>query len=172
VSGLGKWQSYPGAPGGHYQRDWNRVLDRQDYRCYLCGKSDEDVRIFQCKRVPVSRGGTNYAGNLIGLCWDCKIKKRGKTLMELRMKQIRDQRLYELVSTPGVNIRQVLGLSAEPAVKPRFRKRLGIVEYGKAKGFLRPDGRPVFASDPDGCTCKKQGAHIIGSPVCWEVPAK
>jgi hypothetical protein len=166
---LGKWHSYPDAPGGHYQRDWNRVVERQDHRCAICGVDD---RLFQSKRIPISRGGTNYAGNLIGLCWDCKIKKRGKTLMELRMKEIRAQRLYELISTPGVNVREVLGLPAEPTVKARFRKRLGIVEYGKAKGFLRPDGRAVYASDPDGCTCKKQGAHILGSPVCWEAPAK
>lgn len=160
-----KWLEWPtDAPGGFYKRDWWRQLERQRFACLLCGHDDR--KLFMSRVIPPSRGGTNYIGNIVGLCSHCTHRRHGMTIMEYRIKEIRARRTLARLEA-GADPRAIFGLGESP-VKPRFKKPLGVIEYGKRKGFIRPDGRPVVTADPDACTCRGQGAHILGSPVCFE----
>lgn len=93
-----EWISYAQAPGGHYKRDWHRILERQRHCCAYCGKpAGEERRLYRVRLVPARRGGTNNVGNLIGLCGTCKRDKVGLTWMEMRIKGIRSRRNCERV---------------------------------------------------------------------------
>ena len=152
------WLEWPGVPGGYYRRDLHQVFGRQEYRCAVCGRDDE--RLYGVRRIPASRGGTNFVGNLVGLCARCKEAKRGLTMSEFRMKEIRSQRRYdELIANHKPGPPQGNGMPAR-----RHRRFMALaIEHG----FMRAENVPVLASDPDGCVCKKgQAAHIRGSLVC------
>lgn len=48
------------------------VLDRDDYKCVICGSTDR-IQVHHIKER--SQGGANVANNLITLCYKCHCKK-------------------------------------------------------------------------------------------------
>lgn len=52
------------------------VLKRDNYRCQMCGVTAKDGATLEIDHItPVSKGGTNDAGNLQVLCRDCNAGK-------------------------------------------------------------------------------------------------
>lgn len=57
------------------------VLQRDGYRCCLCGRSSSDgVALEVDHKIPVANGGKNVMSNLWTLCFDCNRGKRDKEL--------------------------------------------------------------------------------------------
>ena len=54
------------------------VYVRDNYRCRMCGKGDEDYDLQIDHIKPVSKGGTNDMNNLQTLCEDCNKEKGNK----------------------------------------------------------------------------------------------
>lgn len=55
-----------------------KVLDRDAYRCTICGRSpatDIGVRLHIDHKIPFSKGGTSTIDNLQTLCQDCNLGK-------------------------------------------------------------------------------------------------
>ncbi|OGH88224.1 MAG: hypothetical protein A3J93_00385 [Candidatus Magasanikbacteria bacterium RIFOXYC2_FULL_42_28] len=57
------------------------VLQRDKFRCVLCGRDAKDDRLEIDHIVPVVAGGTNDIKNLRTLCAECN---KGKMLLEER----------------------------------------------------------------------------------------
>lgn len=55
------------------------ILERDNYRCVICGRSAEDGVVLHVDHIiPVSKGGKTVAENLRTLCADCNIGKSDK----------------------------------------------------------------------------------------------
>lgn len=70
------------APGLRY-----KILERDGFRCKLCGVSGDDSLLEVDHVIAVSRGGSDDESNLRTLCYDCNVGKRihcseGKVLRE------------------------------------------------------------------------------------------
>jgi len=47
------------------------ILERDGFRCRLCGKTAKDTRLEVNHMAPIAKGGTNSLANLWILCFDC-----------------------------------------------------------------------------------------------------
>ena len=55
------------------------ILQRDGFRCVLCGRGREDgVKLHVDHIVPVSKGGRTVSDNLRTLCEDCNLGKSDK----------------------------------------------------------------------------------------------
>ncbi len=63
-------------------RDYRRLLQRHDHKCFYCGKSG-DLTIDHI--IPLARGGRQSIGNLIPACTSCNCSKKSRTIMEWRL---------------------------------------------------------------------------------------
>lgn len=61
--------------------DWKRCLDRHGHRCVYCGSSG---KLTMDHVVPVTRGGTHGAGNIVPACNRCNASKGNSLLIEWR----------------------------------------------------------------------------------------
>lgn len=61
--------------------DWKRCLDRHGHRCVYCGASGQ---LTMDHVVPVTRGGTHGAGNIVPACNRCNASKGNSLLVEWR----------------------------------------------------------------------------------------
>lgn len=52
------------------------ILERDGFRCCLCGKTAKETKLEVDHKVPVAKGGTDSLNNLWTLCIDCN---RGKS---------------------------------------------------------------------------------------------
>jgi len=52
------------------------ILERDGYRCCLCGRTAKETKLEVDHKVPVAKGGTDSLNNLWTLCTDCN---RGKS---------------------------------------------------------------------------------------------
>ena len=52
------------------------ILERDDYKCCLCGRTAKETKLEVDHIVPVAKGGTDSLNNLRTLCIDCN---RGKS---------------------------------------------------------------------------------------------
>jgi 5-methylcytosine-specific restriction endonuclease McrA len=64
-----------GAQGDHMESEWRAIVELQKYRCADCGQK---VKLTKDHIVPLSRGGSNFAFNLQGLCVRCNSRKNCK----------------------------------------------------------------------------------------------
>jgi 5-methylcytosine-specific restriction endonuclease McrA len=56
-------------------------MQRNAFKCVLCGKTPKDERLVIDHITSVARGGTNDVNNLRTLCFECN---HGKMLLEER----------------------------------------------------------------------------------------
>jgi 5-methylcytosine-specific restriction protein A len=56
------------------------ILERDGYKCCLCGRTAKETKLEVDHKVPVAKGGTDSLNNLWTLCIDCN---RGKTDLSL-----------------------------------------------------------------------------------------
>jgi 5-methylcytosine-specific restriction endonuclease McrA len=68
-----------GAVGSHTSAEWFAILARQRGRCASCRERRE---LTKDHIVPISRGGTDFAYNLQGLCRPCNSAKCDKLLAD------------------------------------------------------------------------------------------
>ena len=67
-----------------------RILERDKYRCVICGRTAEDGVKLQVDHIhPKSKGGMADESNLATLCFDCNIGKRDRVLSEGYLETIR-----------------------------------------------------------------------------------
>lgn len=52
------------------------ILERDGYKCCLCGKTAKETKLEVDHKIPVAKGGTDSLNNLWTLCIDCN---RGKS---------------------------------------------------------------------------------------------
>lgn len=64
-----------GAEGKHTLAEWEALKKRCGYRCQRCKKKEPEVELTRDHIVPISKGGTNYIGNIQPLCKSCNSKK-------------------------------------------------------------------------------------------------
>jgi len=58
------------------------ILERDGFRCCLCGKTARETKLEVDHKVPVAKGGTNSVTNLWTLCVDCN---KGKSDLTMRL---------------------------------------------------------------------------------------
>jgi 5-methylcytosine-specific restriction endonuclease McrA len=63
-------------------RDWLRLVNRYDGRCFYCGCTGP---MSMDHVVPISRDGRHSIGNVIPACVTCNSSKRNRTIMEWRL---------------------------------------------------------------------------------------
>jgi 5-methylcytosine-specific restriction endonuclease McrA len=56
------------------------VLERDGFRCCLCGRNAKETKLEVDHRIPISKGGTDSLNNLWTLCIDCN---RGKSNLSI-----------------------------------------------------------------------------------------
>jgi 5-methylcytosine-specific restriction endonuclease McrA len=64
-----------GAAGSHTVAEWNAIALKQRGKCAHCGHK---TKLTRDHKVPLSRGGTDFAFNLQGLCKPCNSRKGAK----------------------------------------------------------------------------------------------
>jgi hypothetical protein len=57
------------------------ILERDGYKCQLCGKTGKETQLEVDHKIPVSRGGKDSLDNLWTLCFDCN---RGKSDLSIK----------------------------------------------------------------------------------------
>lgn len=65
-------------------KDWKRCMDRFGGKCFYCG---EKKRLSMDHVVPVSRGGSHGAGNIVPACVSCNASKNSSFVVEWRMRK-------------------------------------------------------------------------------------
>ena len=66
-----------GAAGSHTSAEWLAICKRQNGKCIHCGLK---LKLTRDHIVPLSRGGTDFAFNIQGLCGSCNTRKGAKIL--------------------------------------------------------------------------------------------
>lgn len=61
-----------------------KVLERDGFRCYYCGRTAPDVVLDVDHKVPVREGGKDDLDNLVAACVDCNTGKSGHPLADAR----------------------------------------------------------------------------------------
>lgn len=64
-----------GAPGRMTLAEWRAIIAKQHGRCATCKSK---CNLTKDHIIPVTKGGTNYAFNIQGLCRSCNSKKRNR----------------------------------------------------------------------------------------------
>ena len=64
-----------GAKGSHTAAQWLARVQFYGWRCVYCGKQLTMRTLTQDHRIPLKRGGTNFAANLVPACRSCNCRK-------------------------------------------------------------------------------------------------
>jgi 5-methylcytosine-specific restriction endonuclease McrA len=67
-----------GSGGSHTSEEWTAIKKAQNYMCLMCGRSEPEIKLTRDHVLPVSRGGTDFADNIQGLCGSCNSRKNAK----------------------------------------------------------------------------------------------
>lgn len=70
-----------GAEGFHTSNEFEKLLRQYDGKCAYCGENEATDREHV---IPLSRGGSNYIGNILPVCRSCNTSKKEKLLVEWR----------------------------------------------------------------------------------------
>lgn len=72
------------APGTFSVAEWLAQLVIQNHRCYYCKKRFNDARPATIDHlVAITRGGSNYANNIVAACGSCNSRKFAKRVVLL-----------------------------------------------------------------------------------------
>lgn len=72
-----------GAPGEYTRSDVIAIAEGQGHRCFWCNH-DITNKVCADHYIPLSRGGSNYASNIVAACGSCNSKKHNKLPDEFR----------------------------------------------------------------------------------------
>lgn len=98
------------APGAHIKHDREKIWIRQNGKCAACacGLVQEETHLDHI--IPLSRGGTNYEGNIQLLCQQCNSRKSMKTPIEYRVRDLKstneDKEQIALMRWAGYQIKK------------------------------------------------------------------
>jgi 5-methylcytosine-specific restriction endonuclease McrA len=67
------------APGSFTKHQWEQMKDIYNWTCPMCLKREPEIHLSIDHKIPLSKGGTNYADNIQPLCFNCNAKKQDKT---------------------------------------------------------------------------------------------
>lgn len=67
-----------GNGGSHTAAEWQAIKAAQEYRCLACGKQEPAIKLTLDHILPVSKGGTDNADNIQGLCGPCNNHKKAR----------------------------------------------------------------------------------------------
>lgn len=67
------------AQGAHTDEDWNRMLRIWNWSCAYCGNAGEMTRDHV---IPLSRGGSDFIGNIVPACARCNSSKNARVVVE------------------------------------------------------------------------------------------
>lgn len=71
-----------GAPGRHSHADWQSLCRRWQNACAYCG--DAASALTRDHIIPLTRGGSDFIGNILPACFSCNASKGNKTITEWR----------------------------------------------------------------------------------------
>lgn len=71
-----------GAPGQHTTDQWLARVDYHGWRCRYCQQPLTDASLVKEHAIPLSRGGSNWPGNLVPSCKSCNSQKNNRTFVE------------------------------------------------------------------------------------------
>jgi 5-methylcytosine-specific restriction endonuclease McrA len=74
-----------GAPGSFSDRDWLRLVERHRGRCTFCNAQPDRLTVEHV--IPLSRGGSNWIGNILPACRSCNSSKNDSLLVEWRQRE-------------------------------------------------------------------------------------
>ncbi len=66
------------APGSHTLSQWMSRVEYYGWKCFYCHTPLIIQTLTQDHRVPLSKGGTDWASNLVPCCSPCNSQKRSK----------------------------------------------------------------------------------------------
>lgn len=71
-----------GAVGLHTQAQWFARIAFHGWKCFYCAQSLSIEKITKDHAIPIARGGTDYASNLLPACARCNSSKGKQTIFE------------------------------------------------------------------------------------------
>jgi 5-methylcytosine-specific restriction endonuclease McrA len=76
------------APGNHTLEQWLDRVTFYGWRCAYCGTLLESETLTQDHRIPLSRGGSEWASNLVPACRSCNSRKHNTSEREWKNKKL------------------------------------------------------------------------------------
>lgn len=67
----------------------SKMLKRQNFKCAYCEISLKNRRMNIEHIIPIKRGGSNFATNLVAACSDCNKKKGNRLLKKTELEDLR-----------------------------------------------------------------------------------
>lgn len=61
--------------GNFTEKEWAHKKEQCEFKCVFCGKKEPEIKLTIDHIVPLSKGGTNYIGNIQPLCKSCNSRK-------------------------------------------------------------------------------------------------
>ena len=72
-----------GCEGSHTREEWADILNRYDLCCAYCGEQQtEERRLTRDHYISLTKGGSNYASNIVPACVSCNSKKKNRDPIE------------------------------------------------------------------------------------------
>lgn len=76
-----------GARGSHTLEQWMSVVRSRAWKCFYCGKRLNRKTLTKDHRNPLSKGGSDFARNLVPACKPCNSGKAGRRRYKKRREQ-------------------------------------------------------------------------------------
>jgi len=77
---LRRWVQKKNAEGTHTFQEWQKLKEKFNYTCLMCGKKEPEIKLTEDHIIPLSRGGSDYITNIQPLCRSCNSKKFNRLL--------------------------------------------------------------------------------------------
>ena|ERR1022692_1074074 len=74
------------AEGDYTPLEWEQLCIQHNHTCLCCGRGEPEIKLTVDHVIPLSKGGSNYIGNIQPLCLSCNSSKQSKTI-DYRMKK-------------------------------------------------------------------------------------
>lgn len=69
--------------GNHTIKEWANLKLSYGNLCVFCQKSEPEIKLTEDHIIPLSKGGTDYIGNIQPLCFSCNASKQDKVIDRL-----------------------------------------------------------------------------------------